>query len=478
MDPEVISRLMEIADCDSRLEHLVEVLRRGKASVSEREEWIRYCNSLSSSARLLESEQVEMHTAPVVAPHKPPKVTPNLSQTQYSVQPSNVTSIQSSVTVGEKLSPPYSLTGHQHHRTPTQCLQEDEVVFLHERPRTPAKQAGALHGALNTNSPLFVSPTRPLVVENSCILPVADPFAQAKRKRAQAVAELRERQKTSEIIDTEEVKVVGRPVVPTTTSSVRKESASPQTLSVKIRSLESSIAGYQAASQQKNIKLQYLGAEVDRERSRHRRSLRESKQQLTDLKIKLEESQRAARMAQIKYREQILKMERMLGPVTDNASTTACKMQDDTNIELANLRSEVSALRSLIAAKDKPSPICDFAHRNLFSAPQVLRETVRTILRGPGRQPKTTSSFAESYAGANLSEDNEEHTDKEEDINLTRNERALRAFDEAIGLPQNPIPVRVDGMLAYRDGTRDSNGRLPRAKNLFKVGRNVPGELK
>ncbi|MCJ1435495.1 hypothetical protein MMC27_004869 [Xylographa pallens] len=478
MDPDTISRLMEIADSDSRLEHLVEVLRGGKASAFEREEWNRYCTSLSSSARPLESEQVEMHTAPVIAPHRSPKVTPILSETLCSGQPSNVPSDHFSGSAGDKLSPPYSLTGHQHNSPPTQCLQEDEVVFLHERPRTPAKHAGALHDALITNSPLFVSPKKPLVMVKSCVVPVADPFAQAKRKRAQAEAELKEKQRTSENVDTEEFKVVGRPIVPTTTSSVRGGSVLLQSLPVKVQNLEGFIAGYQAELQQKNTKLQDLSAEVDRERSRLRLSLRESKQQVAGLKIELEESQRAARVAQTKYRELILKMERMPGPVRDNAPTTECTTQDVTNIELSNLRSEVSALRSLIAAKDNPYSMCDFVHRNLFLAPLVLRKTVRTVSRGRGRPPKTTSSFTDSDAETNLSEDNEEHTEEEEDINLTRNERALRAFDKAIGLPQNPIPIRVDGMLAYRDGTRDANGRLPRAKNLFKVGRNVPGELK
>lgn len=37
-------------------------------------------------------------------------------------------------------------------------------------------------------------------------------------------------------------------------------------------------------------------------------------------------------------------------------------------------------------------------------------------------------------------------------------------------LPRNPIPVIYQGELAYRDGTRDSNGKIPRAKVIYKTG--------
>jgi len=37
-------------------------------------------------------------------------------------------------------------------------------------------------------------------------------------------------------------------------------------------------------------------------------------------------------------------------------------------------------------------------------------------------------------------------------------------------LPRNPIPIIYQGELAYRDGTRDSNGKMPRAKVIYKTG--------
>ncbi|MCJ1379069.1 hypothetical protein MMC17_002169 [Xylographa soralifera] len=466
MDPEIISRLVEMAESDARLGQLVEVLFSGEASVSEREEWNRYYNSLSSSASPLDAEQFEKYTSPIVAPRKTPKVIPISFETPRASPPSNVTSFHISGHVANELSPPYSPIARQHDRLPTESPQEDEIVFLHERLRTPPKQAGALDGAGVANAPLYISPERAVVVKKSSVVPVADPFAQAKRKRAQAEAEIKKRLKTSKIIVSEEVKVVTQPIVQTSTSSVSRGSASLQILSVKVQNLEDCIAEYQAELQRKNAKIQDLSTEVEREKSSPRLSLRKAKQQIASLKGDLEESQRAARRAQTKVRELRSKMERMPRPISDNVPATASATQDVTNIELSNLRSEVSALRSLVAAKDKPHPKYEFVHRNLFLAPLVLCERPRTVSeRSRGRPPKSTSSHTES------------DEDEEEATNLTRNERALRKFDKAIGLPQDPIPVRVDGMLAYRDGTRDVNGRLPRAKTLFKVGRNVPGEL-
>ncbi|KAF4538942.1 Set1-like protein [Lasiodiplodia theobromae] len=51
-------------------------------------------------------------------------------------------------------------------------------------------------------------------------------------------------------------------------------------------------------------------------------------------------------------------------------------------------------------------------------------------------------------------------------------------LEELLGLPPNFVPTLYEGRLAFRDGTMGLDGRMPRAKKIFKVGRNVPGELK
>ncbi|TKA65591.1 hypothetical protein B0A49_04872 [Cryomyces minteri] len=48
----------------------------------------------------------------------------------------------------------------------------------------------------------------------------------------------------------------------------------------------------------------------------------------------------------------------------------------------------------------------------------------------------------------------------------------LQSLADALGLPRNPIPVFHKGQLAYRDGTLNSNGELPRAKAIYLVGHN------
>ncbi|MCJ1389223.1 hypothetical protein MMC18_002079 [Xylographa bjoerkii] len=478
MNSDIISQLVEMADGEPRLMHLVEVLFGGTASLSEREEWNRCYNSLSPSLRRPEAVRCKEYTGLVVERQRSAKAIPVLSEPLHSIQPSKRTSFHISGPVSNELSPPYSPTGPHHEGHPTLYSQEDEVLFLNEKSRTPRKQSAASDGAGIENSPLFVSPGKPLVVKKKSVAPTADPFAQAKRKRAQTEAELKETEKASGNSGTEKYKVVGRPILQALAPSSSRGPASQQILSMKVQNLEGCIAEYQKELQRKDSKIRDLGAEIDRAKFEHRLGLRKSKQQLAGLKTELEESHKAAIVAQTKFRELRLKMERTPRPLSANEPSTVCATQDATNIELSNLRSEVSALRSLMSAKGKPYPKYEFVHRNLFLAPLVLYGGANTVSkRGRGRPPKSISSLTGSDAGMNSSGYDEEHKE-EEDTNLTRNERALREFDKAIGLPENPIPVRVDGMLAYRDGTRDANGRLPRAKNLFKVGRNVPGELK
>ena len=43
-------------------------------------------------------------------------------------------------------------------------------------------------------------------------------------------------------------------------------------------------------------------------------------------------------------------------------------------------------------------------------------------------------------------------------------------WEEFFDLPSNPIPIMHEGQLAYRDGTRNEDGLLPRAKVIFKTG--------
>lgn len=48
--------------------------------------------------------------------------------------------------------------------------------------------------------------------------------------------------------------------------------------------------------------------------------------------------------------------------------------------------------------------------------------------------------------------------------------KVCETWEEFFGVPSNPIPIIYDGQLAYRDGTQNDDGTLPRAKVIFKTG--------
>jgi hypothetical protein len=43
------------------------------------------------------------------------------------------------------------------------------------------------------------------------------------------------------------------------------------------------------------------------------------------------------------------------------------------------------------------------------------------------------------------------------------------SLEEFFDFPDNMIPIISEGQLAYRDGTRTDDGRLPRAREIFKL---------
>jgi hypothetical protein len=52
------------------------------------------------------------------------------------------------------------------------------------------------------------------------------------------------------------------------------------------------------------------------------------------------------------------------------------------------------------------------------------------------------------------------------EVDYTRKE--CKSLEELFGFPPNMIPIISEGQLAYRDGTRTDDGRLPRAREIFK----------
>ena len=46
--------------------------------------------------------------------------------------------------------------------------------------------------------------------------------------------------------------------------------------------------------------------------------------------------------------------------------------------------------------------------------------------------------------------------------------KEYKSLEEFFEIPDNMIPIISEGQLAYRDGKRTEDGRLPRAREIFK----------
>ena len=149
--------------------------------------------------------------------------------------------------------------------------------------------------------------------------------------------------------------------------------------------------------------------------------------------------------------------------------------ENGSSVEVLKLQNELAELRYTIAAKGNRYLDHEFVHKNLCAAPLILAPRV-SIAPRRGRPPRKVRPAVHDLRPGmweDVSQDDKEDqdegtnqegketqpTDNDDEgnqtvIELTRNERTLLKFDQMIGLPKNPIPQRVDGLLAFRDGTR------------------------
>jgi len=164
----------------------------------------------------------------------------------------------------------------------------------------------------------------------------------------------------------------------------------------------------------------------------------------------------------------------------------------DAEIEAANLRDENAALKKTVASlrsQNDPFVGHHFAHKNLFASPLVCASIP---IRGPrsqapaapvhrrGRPAKAVQEAASDeedsgegsvYREGTSSEGEmgevedeeregareegwEDGVMSEEEVWSTKNERGMMALDGWLAIPANPKPVRLEGLLGYRDGTR------------------------
>lgn len=90
------------------------------------------------------------------------------------------------------------------------------------------------------------------------------------------------------------------------------------------------------------------------------------------------------------------------------------------------------------------------AAKSLHSAVKSRSNSVHMSAEQTSRSPRRQSSYNRSGF-----EDKVKHFD---------------TLKEFFDLPANPIPFIYNEQLAYRDGTRDESGKLPRAKTIYKTG--------
>jgi hypothetical protein len=153
--------------------------------------------------------------------------------------------------------------------------------------------------------------------------------------------------------------------------------------------------------------------------------------------------------------------------------------------EIASLRAQVTELTERLGLKENPYPGYKFIHKNFIDAPLVNSKHSKhrkppkrgkssknghrrypvIMVEGGGKQLDITSdsddgitavSDEESSEGGSSGDPGSQSSD-DNSKPLTKNQRQLKKFDQMVGLPRNPIPTHISGMLAYRDGTRVSH---------------------
>lgn len=263
-----------------------------------------------------------------------------------------------------------------------------------------------------------------------------------------------------------------------------------------IKKLQDKISQKREIISEKDESIEKLRGEVKKVKQLQIRSsgleqdLKKANEDVTAAKAKIEKlkAQLAAAHGDLRNaQDKIVQQEALL----DHPAPT----QTDVETEAANLRDENAALRKTVAALralNNPFPKHKFTHPNLFASPLVVlpkppKASRSQVSAAPTREygrstriiPESSSDEEESEEGSVYregtsdvksqrkprkvkhvereeasEEDQEEGKVTEEEAGITKNQRGMQALDEWLGMPANPKPIRVDGVLAYRDGTR------------------------
>ncbi|KAK5709599.1 hypothetical protein LTR17_019628 [Elasticomyces elasticus] len=116
--------------------------------------------------------------------------------------------------------------------------------------------------------------------------------------------------------------------------------------------------------------------------------------------------------------------------------------------------------------------------KQMFGKPATYSRLATNLIKvTPGATPGTSFAKSDTATAADDSDDNatqrRTRSPRKKDYAalpaLEQSVRECATLDEFLGMPANPMMCWYKGQLAYRDGTRDRQGRLPRGKEYYVV---------
>ena len=255
-------------------------------------------------------------------------------------------------------------------------------------------------------------------------------------------------------------------------------SADLQNYKATVKKLQGKVGKKEGVISEKDSKITKLRAEVNQLKQIQTRS-KEREQALAEVTKHLKDAEKEKRKLKAQLVETQNDLERAQGKTLVNdvgmskyEDRTQAREETDIEIEAANLRNENAALKKAIASlQSQKDPFVGyhFAHTNLFASPLVatpmpIRASRAQEAAAPPReryrQSRSVSNAAsdevESNEGSVYSEGTSDGESEWEEgqVRTTKNQRSMTALDGWLEMPALPKPMRLDGVLAYRDATR------------------------
>lgn len=260
----------------------------------------------------------------------------------------------------------------------------------------------------------------------------------------------------------------------------------------KVHKLQEKISFKDRVIVEKNNTIDKLRGEVNLLKKIQRRSS-ELENDLTKATEHLNDAEAEARVLKAQLKATQEDLENAQGLVLEQhghyESQLKAREVTDAETEAANLRDENTALKKTVASlrsQNDPFAGHHFAHKNLFSSPlmgppmHISAARSRAPAAAARRRGRPTRTIPEAATDEEKSEEgsvyregtsSEREAEQEDDdgaegargedgegsgeeMEMTRNQIGMMALDGWLAMPVNPKPVRLEGVLGYRDGTR------------------------